>query len=178
MVYFILEMVNIKSRSEVLNDVIKDGKKYPDNWKAVFGKDNKRLSRDYYIFNPRSGIYLLKEYEKNPFEIKGIGGKIARRIDEDIEAVVSKKAGDFGIIQGDYQKIIRNLEKGIKPEKIFDAAFKGKKNLGISIPIKGQASTSKEVFKNIHHTYYKEQQRIDKKLEKMANEDGLYKSYE
>ena len=170
-------MANIKSRSEILNDVIRDGKKYPDNWKAVFGKDNKRLSRDYYIFNPNIGIYLLKEYEKNPFEIKGIGGKIARRIDEDIEPKISKKAGDFGIIQGDYRKIIKNLEKGIKPEKIFDAAFKGKKDLGISIPIKGHASSSKEVFNNIHNIYSREQSRIDKKLEKMALDDRLYNSY-
>jgi hypothetical protein len=171
-------MANIKSRNEILNDVIKDGKKYPDNWKAVFGIDKKRLSTDYYIFNPYAGIYLMKEYEKNPFEIKGIGGKIARRIDENIEADISKKASDFGIIQGDYQKIIKNLEKGIKPEKIFNAALKGKKDLGIKIPIKGHASTSKDVFNNIHNTYIKEQSRIDKKLEKMANEDGLYKSYE
>ena len=171
-------MGNIKARNEVLNDVIKDGKKHPNNWKAVFGKDKKHLSRDYYIFNPNIGIYLLKEYEKNPFEVKGIGGKIARKIDENIEADISKKASDFGIIQGNYQKIIQNLEKGIKPEKIFNEAFKGKKDLGIKIPIKGHASTSKEVFNNIHNTYLKEQNRIDKKLEKMANEDGLYRSYE
>jgi hypothetical protein len=171
-------MANIKSRNEVLNDVIRDGKKHPNNWKAVFGRDKNRLSTDYYIFNPNIGIYLLKEYEKNPFEIKGIGGKIARKIDENIEANISKKGSDFGIIQGDYQKIIKNLEKGIKPEKIFNAAFKGKKDLGIKIPIKGQASTSKDAFKNLQNTYFKEQLRIDKKLEKMANEDGLYKSYE
>ena len=171
-------MVNIKSRNEILNDVIKDGKKHPKNWKAVFGRDDKRLSRDYYIFNPKIGIYLLKEYEKNPYEIKGIGGKIARRIDEEIEADISKKAGDFGILQGDFRKIIKNLDKGIKPEKIFDEAIKGKQDLGLSIPIKGRASTSKDTFNSIHNIYYKEQVRIDKKLEKMALEDGLYKSYE
>ena len=120
----------------------------------------------------------MKEYVKNPFEVKGIGGKIARKIDENIEADISKKASDFGIIQGDYQKIIKNLEKGIKPEKIFNEAFKGKKDLGIKIPIKGHASNSKEMFNNLHSTYLKEQNRIDKKLEKMANEDGLYRSYE
>ena len=112
-------MVKVKPRNEVLNDVIRDGKKYPKDWKAVFGKDNNRLSKDYYIFNPNIGIYLLKEYEKNPFEVKGIGGKIARYVDEDIEADVAKYAGDFGIVQGDYKKIIKNLEKGVKPQKIF-----------------------------------------------------------
>ena len=170
-------IVKIKSRNEILNDVVKEGKKYPKNWKAVFGKDKKRLSRDFYIFNPNTGIYLLKEYEKNPFEIKGLGGKIARNIDDDIESKISKNAGDFGIIQGDFRKIIKNLEKGIKPEKIYNAAFKGKKDLGISMPIKGHASTSKDVFNDIHNILSKEQRRLDKKLEKMASDDGLYGFY-
>ena len=171
-------MVKIKSRNEILNDVIRDGKKYPKDWKAVFGKDNKRLSNDYYIFNPNVGIYLLKEYEKNPYVIKGIGGKIARSIDEDIESEISKTAGDFGIIQGDFKKIIKNLDKGIKPQKIFNAAFKGKKDLGISMPVRGHASTSKDVFNDIQNNFSTKQKKLDKKIEEMASDDGLYRSYD
>ena len=169
--------MKIKTRNEVLNDVIQDGKKHPKDWKAVFGKDNKSLSKDYYIFNPNTGIYLLKEYEKNPFEIKGLGGKIARRVDEDIDAEVSKYAGDFGIIQGDYRKVLKNLEKGIKPQKILDAAIKGKKDLGLSMPVRGHASSSKDVFDDIHNNFSTKQKKIDKKFEEMATEDGLYNSY-
>ena len=171
-------MVKIKSRNAVLNDVIRDGKKHPEDWKAVFGKDNKRLSNDYYIFNPNIGIYLLKEYEKNPYEVKGIGGKIARHVDEDIEANVAKYANDFGIVQGDYKKILKNLEKGVKPQKIFNAAFKGKKDLGLSIPVRGHASSSEEVFKNIHNNLSPKQKKLDKKFEKMASDDGVYSSYD
>ena len=169
--------MKIKSRNETLNDVIQDGEKHPKGWKAVFGKDHERLSRDYYVFNPDAGIYLLKEYNKNPFEIKGIGGKIARNVDEEIESEISKHSADFGIIQGDFQKVIKNLEKGIKPEKIFNAAFKGKKDYGLSLPIKGKASSSKEAFSNIHTTLSTNRKKIDSKLEKMAEEDGLYTSY-
>lgn len=169
--------MKIKKRQDILNDVIRDGKKYPKDWKAVFGKDKKSLSKDYYIFNPDIGIYLLKEYEKNPFEIKGIGGKIARHIDESIEAGISKYAGDFGIIQGDYRKVLKNLEKGIEPKKILDAAVKGKKDFGISMPVKGHASSSKEVFDDIHNTFSTKQKKLDKKFEEIATEDGLYSSY-
>ena len=80
--------MKVKTRIETLNDVIKDAKKHPTGWKAIFGKDNNRLSNDYYIFNQKSGIYLLKEYQKNPFELKGVGGKIARYVDEDVENFV------------------------------------------------------------------------------------------
>ena len=170
--------MNIKSRDEILKDVIREGKKHPKNWKAVFGKDNKNLSNDYYIFNPKIGIFLLKEYQKNPFEMKGIGGKIARHVDEDLELEVSKYSNDFGIIQGDYRKILKNLEKGMKPKKIFDAALKGKKNLGISMPIRGHASSNTDVFKDIYNTYLLDQRKLDLKFEKMAIDDGLYKSYD
>ena len=169
--------MKIKKRNEILNDVIRDGKKYPKEWIAVFGKDEKRLSKDYYIYNPNIGIYLLKEYEKNPFEVKGFGGKIARHIDEDIESEISKYAGDFGILQGDYRRIVKNLKKGVEPEKIFDAAFRGKKDLGITIPVRGHASSSKEVFNNIHNSLSNKQRKLDKKFEEMAGNEGFYTSY-
>jgi len=170
-------ILKIKSRNETLNDVIRDGKKHPKGWKAVFGKDKERLSRDYYVFNPDIGIYLLKEYNKNPYEVKGVGSKIARHVDDEIESEISKHAGDFGIIEGNFQKVLKNLEKGIHPQKIFDAAIKGKKNYGISMPIKGKASNSKETFSNLHNTLSTRRKKIDSKLEKMASDDGLYESY-
>jgi len=170
--------LKIKNRNEILNDIILDGKKHPRGWQAIFGQDNQRLTRDYYLMNPEIGIYYMKEYNKNPFEVKGMGSKIARKIDENIEAEISKYAGDFGIIQGDYKRILKNLEKGISPEKIFDAALKGKKDYGIKIPIKGSASTSKDVFFDIHNNYSKNQKKLDKKFEEMADEDGLYRSYD
>ena len=169
-------MVKIKSRNDTLNDIIKDARRHPKGWKAVFGKDKELSSQDYYIFHPNTGIYLLKEYQKNPFEIKGIGGKIARQVDEDIEAEISKYAGDFGIIQGDIRRIVKNLDRGVKPQKIFDAALKGK-NLGISMPVRGHASSSKDYFTNLHDTLSTKQKKIDEKFEKTAADDGLYDSY-
>jgi len=168
--------VKIKSRNETLNDIVRDAKKYPKEWKAVFGKDKDSLSNDYYIFNPNIGIYLLKEYQKNPFETKGIGGKIARHIDEDVEEEITKYASDFGIVQGNIRRILKNIEKGIPPQKIFEAAMKGK-NLGLSIPVRGQATSSKNSFANLHDTLSTKQKRLDKKLEEMMADEGLYNSY-
>ena len=171
-------MVKIKNRHEILNDVIRDGKKHPKGWKAVFGEDKKRLSRDYYVFNPNVGIYLMKEYQKNPFETRGIGGKVARHVDENIENELSKFSNDFGIIQGDFKKILKNLEKGIDPKKMFDSAVKGKKDYGISMPVRGHASSSDDIYKNISNELLHKQKKIDNKFEEIADEDGLYRSYD
>ena len=169
--------MKIKSRSNLLNDVIRDAKKYPKSWKAVIGKDENRFSNDYYIFNPNTGIYLLKEYQKNPFEIKGIGGKIARYVDDNIENEISKYSSDFGIVKSDILKISSNLRKGTSFEKILNAAVDGK-DMGISMPMRGYASSSKNSYANIRKELLNKQKKIDSNFEKIASEDGLYSSYD
>lgn len=171
-------MTKIKKRNEVLTDVIKDAEKHPKGWKSVYGKDNDRLSNDYYMMHPRVGIYLLKEYPKNPYERVGVGGKIARQVDSEIEKEISKTAGDFGIIQGDFQKILKNLERGIKPEKIMNAALDGKKDYGLSMPVRGKVSNSKNTYKNINDTLSNKQKKIASKFEKVAKEERLYSGYD
>jgi hypothetical protein len=168
--------MKIKSPHETLNDILADAKKYPRDWKAIFGEDPERLSRDCYILHPDIGIYLLKEYQKNPFHIEGVGGKIARHIDEDIEEEITKNQGEFGIIQGDIKKITRNIKKGIHPDKILQAVLKGR-DLGITMPVRGRASTSKHTFVKLQHSLSDKQKSLNSKFEKVATNDGLYTSY-
>ncbi len=165
-----------KPRNEILNDIIRDSKKYPNGWKAAFGRDKKLFSNDYYIFNPEVGIYLLKEYQKNPYQVTGIGSKIARNIDDEIDAKFDKDLGNFGIIQGNFKKIIKSIEMGIQPQKIFQEGVKGK-DLGITVPVKGKALTSDRAFKALQQTFESKQKKLNEKFEKIAAEDGLYSSY-
>ncbi len=46
------------------------------------------------------------------------------------------------------------------------------------MPIKGHATSSKELFNEMHDILNKKQKALDSKLEKLASDDGLYKSYE
>jgi len=172
-----VKIVKIKSRSNLLNDVIRDAKKFPKGWKAVIGKDDNLFSNDYYIFNPNTGIYLLKEYHKNPYEIKGIGGKIARYVDDNVENEISKYATDFGIVKSDVLKISKNLREGVSFEKIINAAVEGK-DMGISMPMRGYASSSKNSYYNIKKELSDKQKKLDSNFEKIASEDGLYNSYD
>jgi len=169
--------MKIKSRNDILNDVIKSGKKNPTGWNAVFGNDNKNLSRDCYIFHPKTGIFLIKEYNKNPYHIKGVGGKIARQVDEQIVNDISKPTSDFGILQGDLNKIIKNLNDGIKPDKMLKSAVKGKNEYGLSLPVRGNASNKKKSFDNIRNELETKQKKIDKKFKEIAEKDKIYDSY-
>ena len=169
--------MKIKSRHEILSDIIKDSDSHNKNWKAVFGKDPHLLSQDYYLFHEEVGMYLLKEYEQNPYVQKGIGGKIIRHVDEDLEQSIKKFSGDFGIIQGDIHKIAAHLQQGKKPHDIIDAAVKGI-DLGLKIPLRGKASHTHDSFTTIRDQVKPKRKKIDEAFEKMAKKDGFYQSYD
>ncbi|MBN1861880.1 MAG: hypothetical protein JW840_10530 [Candidatus Thermoplasmatota archaeon] len=169
--------MKIKARNDILRDIIRDGKKYPKGWHAAFGKDPSLLSHDCFIFHPHIGIYLLKEYNKNPFEVKGVGLKLARHIDQDIEEQVARNSGNFGIVQGDIGRILANVNRGIPPQQILTSAIRGE-DLGITIPVQGHASTSQDTFHNLKSTFSSQQRKLESRLEKMVADDGLYTSYE
>ncbi|MBN2066587.1 MAG: hypothetical protein JW771_07270 [Candidatus Thermoplasmatota archaeon] len=170
--------MTIKTRNETLHDIIQDAEHHPTGWKALFGKDRECFSHDSYILHPEVGIYLLKEYQKNPFDVHGVGGKIARSVDEDIDRELSNYAGDFGIVQGNLSKILKNVEKGIHPRTIFETALRGKKkDLGIRMPVRGHASTAPLSFTHLHQTLSTKQKKLDAAFEKLATDEGLYTAY-
>jgi hypothetical protein len=169
--------MKIKNRQEILSDIIKDSDTHNKNWKAVFGKDPYLLSSDYYLFHPEVGLYFIKEYEKNPYVQKGVGAKIIRHVDEELDHSIKKFSGDFGIIQGDIRKIASHLHKGKTPNDIIDAATKGK-DLGLRIPLRGQASHANESYSNLRDQVKPNRKKIDEAFEKMAKKDGFYQSYE
>ena len=45
------------------------------------------------------------------------------------------------------------------------------------MPVKGQASSSEESFKNLRDTLSNRQKRLDSKFEKIASDEGLYNNY-
>jgi len=169
--------MKIKNRQEILTDIINDSDSHSKNWKAVFGKDPYHLSSDYYLFHPHVGLYFIKEYEKNPFVQKGVGAKIARHVDEELETTIKDFSGDFGVIQGDIHKITSQLQKGRKPQDIINAAVKGK-DLGLRIPLRGQASHSNKTFSILNHQVKPTRKKVDDVFEKMAKKDGFYQAYE
>ena len=168
--------VKIKSRTEILSEIIREAKHHPDGWNATIGRDPNCLSSDYYISHPSIGIFLLKEFERNPFDRIGLGAKIARKIDEDIEEKIQSNGNDFGILEGNYRKIVRNIQRGVSPQTIFDEAIKGN-DLGIRIPVKGLASRSHETFTCVHDALQLQQKNIDARFEKMMAENDAYTSY-
>lgn len=75
--------MRIREWQDVLADVT-ERKVDPDDWRAVGGTRARGVGEDLYFGHPKAGLYQLKTYAKNPFEVKGVGAKIARNLDDEI----------------------------------------------------------------------------------------------
>jgi len=169
-------MSPIQTRDAILTELLEKAKRKPTGWKATVGRHPMQQSQDYYVYHPQVGLYIIKEFEKNPYVRKGVGSKISRRIDDDIEDLFLHNKGNFGIIQGDMVKILHHLQQGYQPNELLQAAVDGR-DLGIRIPLRGHASAEKPVFTKVHQALYEKRKKLDSAFDDVLAEEQIHTPY-
>jgi hypothetical protein len=169
--------MNVKRLQSILEEIVEEGDQRPDGWRAVFGMDKRTYTYDIYIINPVIGVYQIKMDHKNPYELRGVGGKIARKVDEEIMGMIGED-GNFGIIRQRPDEISNSLRSGISFEDIVKASIiAGESGYGMDAPVRGPIDNSSESINLLRSTFPNEKKRIELEFEKIAEEDGMYRSY-
>jgi hypothetical protein len=76
--------MRVRDWQDVLDDVT-EGTADPDGWRAVAGQRRNGVGEDLYLGHPGVGVYHLKTYAKNPYDVRGVGAKVARKVDDGID---------------------------------------------------------------------------------------------
>lgn len=74
----------------------------PQGWRAVGGDRARGVGEDLFIGHPSAGVFQLKTYAKNPFEVHGVGTQVARKVDGDLAPLFPERDahGRFAVSQG------------------------------------------------------------------------------
>ena len=111
--------MKVRDWQDIVQDVV-DSNADPDGWRAVAGDRASGVGEDFYVGHPTGGVFHLKTYAKNPFEVRGVGTQVARRIDEDLDSFLpTTEDGRFAVQQGPddadaAEKTARELEEVLK----------------------------------------------------------------
>jgi AcrR family transcriptional regulator len=76
--------MRVRDWQDILDDVT-DASADPDGWRAIAGQRQNGVGEDLYLGHPGVGVYHLKTYAKNPYDVRGVGTKVARKIDDGID---------------------------------------------------------------------------------------------
>jgi len=129
--------MRVRDWQDIVEDVV-DSDVDPDGWRAVAGDRASGVGEDLYVGHPSGGVYQLKTYAKNPFEVKGVGARLARSLDDEIGSYLPEQseASRFAVQRApededDAEEKARHLEEVIKahadapttPGDLFDDAM-------------------------------------------------------
>jgi len=76
--------MRVRNWDDILAEVASDSAD-PDGWRAVAGSRRGGLGEDLYVGHPGVGIYHLKTYAKNPHDLRGVGTRVARSVDDELD---------------------------------------------------------------------------------------------
>ncbi|MFX0013977.1 MAG: hypothetical protein ACFFB2_18460 [Promethearchaeota archaeon] len=170
--------MTIKSLQEILRDILKEGRKTPGEWKTISAPTKDQFGSDLLLFHPTTGpIYQVRAYEKNPFQMQGMGTRIARDVDEDFLKLISsqKSRGNLGILDLDYRIIREAMTEGYKLDQIFLNALKGKKDQGIEFVNLGDTFRSKG--QKPLPLLTDKQKKLDKEYKRLLKREGKTTMY-
>jgi hypothetical protein len=112
--------MRVRDWQDIVEDVV-DEDVDPEGWRAVAGDRSGGVGEDMYIGHPTGGVYQLKTFAKNPFEVRGVGTRIARKIDDEIGGYLpaQNEAGRFAVQrppedESDAEAKAKNLEEVLK----------------------------------------------------------------
>jgi len=91
--------MRVRDWQDILEDVVESNAD-PDGWRAVGGDRGGGIGEDLFVGHPSVGVFQLKTYAKNPYEVQGVGSRVARRIDDELDPLFpGQDAGRFGVQQ-------------------------------------------------------------------------------
>ncbi|WP_423750569.1 hypothetical protein [Salinirarus marinus] len=112
--------MRIRDWQDILEDVTeRDSDR--DGWRAVAGQRRDGVGEDLYLGHPSVGLYQLKTYAKNPYEVRGVGARVARKIDDSIDPLLPDvdHEGRFAVQtppedEDDAEEAARRLEETVR----------------------------------------------------------------
>lgn len=182
--------MRVRDWQDILSDVV-GSNAAPEHWRAVAGDRHRGVGEDMYLGHPDAGVFQLKTYAKNPFEVKGVGGRVARRIDEDLDPLFPTDGGGrFGIqpaIEDESQaeKTARGLEEVIKthadapttPDALFEDVM-GALDSPAYGPVEYDQYDRPDALDDLSNTFEEAEQLLEADFEDIIDTDGVDRGFQ
>lgn len=182
--------VTVRDWQEIMEEVV-EADADADDWRAVAGDRRRGVGEDMYLGHPSVGVYQLKTYAKNPFEVNGVGTRVARRIDDDLDSLFPRDASArFGVQSGfesadEAETAADRLEEVVQahadapttPDALFDDVMEA-----IESPAYGSMEYDQydrpDVLDELSTTFEETEELLNSELDELVDEDGVGRGFQ
>jgi len=182
--------MRVRDWQDVLADVTDDGTD-PEGWRAVAGSRRGGVGEDLYLGHPSVGIYQLKTYAKNPRDLKGVGTRVARKVDDGLDPILPGEDHDgrFAVRQPpedeeQAETMAKRLEETVKvhaeaptgPEDFFEDVMDALDSPAFG-PMEYEFDGRPDELDELAETFEEAEELLDAELEDLVEADEVDRGF-
>ena len=181
--------MRVRDWQDVLEDVVEGGAE-PGGWRAVGGSRQRGIGEDLYLGHPEVGLYQLKTYAKNPYQVRGVGTRLARRLDDEIGSFLpSDSGGRFAVrkapADGDeaetqarhVQETLRaHAEAPTSPDHLFSDLMEALESPAFG-PVEYELSERPSGLDSLSETFADAEDLLEAEFEDVVDDDGVNRGF-
>lgn len=182
--------MRVRDWQDIVQDVV-DANVEPSDWRAVAGPRDDGLGEDMYLGHPQSGVFLLKTYPKNPFEVRGVGTQVARSIDDEIADHLPIDTGArFGVQSGAEDEIAaqnraKRLQETVKthadapttPDALFRDVMEAIESPAFG-PLTFDSNDRPDPMDDLAGTFDEAENVLNSELDELLDEDDIGRAFD
>ena len=182
--------MRVRDWRAVLEDVTESDAD-PSEWRAVGGDRSSGIGEDLYLGHPAVGVYQLKTYAKNPFEVRGVGTQVARQVDDEVQPLFpAEGSGHFGVqspveSEDEAEEVGKNVESVLEahadaptsPEALFEDVM-GALDSPAYGPLSYDEYDRSEPLTGLAGTFEEAEKVLNAELDDLVDEDEVNRGFE
>ncbi|MFB6281901.1 MAG: hypothetical protein ABEH40_07780 [Haloferacaceae archaeon] len=183
--------MRVRDWQEVL-EAVTESSADPDGWRAVGGRREGGVGEDLYLGHPSVGLYHLKTYARNPFEVNGVGTRVARKVDGDLDPVLPDEdaQGRFAVRappddEDDAERVGRRLAETLRvhaeaptgPEDLFRDLMDALDSPAFG-PMRFDPASRPDPVDELSGTFAEADRILDAELDDLVEDDGIDRGFQ
>jgi hypothetical protein len=182
--------MRVRGWKDIVEEVVEsDGD--PEEWRAVAGDRSSGVGEDLYVGHPTGGVFQMKTYARNPFEVEGVGARVARKVDGDLDPLFPEwdDGGRFAVQsppedEEDAERSVKELEEVLKahaaaptdPDHLFEDVMEAVDSPAFG-PMDYEFDERPAVLDDLAGTFEDAESVLETEFEELVEEDGVGRGF-
>lgn len=182
--------MQVRDWTDIVEDVVESNAD-PAGWRAVGGDRRQGVGEALFVGHPEVGVFQLRTYAKNPYEVKGVGTQVARQIDGELsDHLPTDSDGRFAVQQPpadeeEAESVANRLEAVVEahasapttPEDFVDDALEAMDSPAYG-PMNFDQYGRPKALDNLTDTFEEPSEVLDAELDELIESDDVGRGFQ
>jgi hypothetical protein len=183
--------MRVRDWQDVLAEVA-DDETDVEGWRAVGGRRADGVGEDLYVGHPSAGVFLVKTYARNPYEVEGVGTRVARKVDDGLDDMFPDRSteGRFAVRsppadEDDAESMARNVRETLKahadaptePDHLFEDLMEAVESPAFG-PMDYELADRPEPLSDLADEFADAENLLSAELDDLVERDGVDRGFQ